>query len=242
MEFLTVVFLLSLLYIFIIRFLSEKVQKRKETLALQKRLLNITKEEIKAIEKNDVKRLDDLKREKEMIYERMKDQMKRQFLYVISILLIFYIFLNIVSFLDPYTKDDLVFLLNNTSFNLSVVADNVGVWNVYIFLKGKSSPEVLSFSVSSQLEHHLSNVSSGGSFWIDKMHYSLGENVTLHGNSDKVVEKVVFDRGTRPIIYLPFSVFGIRYIEGDRAVFIFIAFLSSLLLSILLNLLGRIKP
>ena len=239
LDFFAVLFLLSLAYVLVARFLSRKLQKREESLRLQKELLSLTKEEAEAVAKNNQSKLKEIESRKKEIYSRMMDQVKGQFAYVLAVLIVFYLFLHAVEYLDPYTKDDLVFYPNSSVFNITVVLDKPGVWHAVVYTRGKQV--ALSFPVyqNSKEKWEYSFAPSlskdGVEAHMDKTEYFLGENATLSVISQERVDKVVFDRGTQAILYLPFSIFGFRYVEGEKALFVLMAFLSSLVLSIFMK-------
>ena len=216
MNALLIIFFLALIYVGISRFITRRFTDRKFMEEYKEKMKELNKEFAEASKRNDVKKMEEIhERQKKELLPGMKKLMKEQVKMLVIIFILFTLALYSLNVIDPTNKDDIVKSVVGSG-NITIKADKPGIWRIVVKQNGRERAS-LEIGVGELAKKPRLNATLGKSYvWVDKSHYSVGENIVIH-YSNMPKSDIVADRGTRAEIGIPF----IGRIEGSYWVFIF---------------------
>jgi len=246
----------ALIYAFIARNLQFKFGNRTEMQALQKESKKLNEEMKEASKRNDQTKVNEIMKKQTELFPKMSKLMLGQFKIMFVVLIVFFAFTWGVGQFDPTVEDDNIIELNDEGHDCDEIAgDGIytgcykletgskGMWNVGVqlhsgggivgenytyFLYEDGNPEFALRTIKGEPI----------SVDIEKEIYSEGEEVKIFATPSKEGKvTAVLDQGTSFFVDLPFTIplLNVKRITQVYWWFIFVALISGLIISTILN-------
>ncbi len=241
MDFIYVVGFIALVYVIITRVLNRIMMDNSRMKEFREKMDKLNKEFKEASKRNDVEKMNKIYEEQKKLFPMMGGAFKDQLKMMGIILVVFYISMWFIGYLNPFIKDDISISLINASgfYSLQIHLDRGGLWHINYDVdttKGHFKGTI-SFYVGDDdnINVHPSFSSNEFTISVDKPVYKEGEIAILRVNGKIKKYHIVADRGTYISLKLPFSIFGVKEISGASSVFITIVILLGLVEGLVLR-------
>ncbi len=232
-NFVYIVPIIAFIYIFITRFLQNKL--------IDKELMKKVQEESKKInaEMKSTNDLDLVMKKQQKLMEDMNKMMFSQMKYMVVVLVVFFLFSSFLNYINPFLKDD--FKVNMTKINSNyaflnykIETNRSGMWKVKVETKDGFAEKT--FYVNTNKEEPEYDAHKGDLFVdINKKFVHSGDYIEINTVSKNPEDNfvAVFNNGTSFYVELPFTIpfLNVKRIYGPTGWFIF----SSIVISFLIN-------
>lgn len=246
---------LATAYTISVRIIQSKIMDKNLMKEVQEKSKNINAMYAQAIKINDTRKMDEIAKMNSELMPKMNAMIMGQMKMMVIVIAVFFLFIFISDYFDPYPKDDFSINLtkngdsenqtsNYSSYSGSFVLSNAsdGFW--YITAKAYSNEtEIASnqtvFFVGPKTEQFIWLQNKNEipiTVHTDNNTYRNGDTVQLNIQAPKNAQRVVaiLDNGTRLYIDLPFTIplINLRRVYDSYGLFIFLAVITSLIISL----------